>query len=344
MKTLLPLTIRLPPSTRSRFFLPIAATRHVNTFASREDQAFFLPDGRVLGYAECGCRTGYPLIYFHGFPMSRLEASGLDDVARRHQLRVVAPDRPGFGLSTFQPHRRITDWPADVQALARHLRLSRFAIVGGSGGGPYALACAHALPREMLSAVGIMGGAPPWQAGTQAVLISSRMFSVFTKYWPAGARRLTEMLVRTLRIVLATRPATRWIDDWLNKAERTNDEKTPIEEQRKQLLRTLFEGFAQGTEGMVHEARLLTQDWGFRFEDVAYDRIQLWHGTHDKNAPVRMIRYMVERLPHAVLREFAGESHWTLVRHLDEIISEIVPKQSSEIVPKQSSELNKSTA
>lgn len=79
----------------------------------------------------------------------------------------------------------------------------------------------------------------------------------------------------------------------------------------------------------MHEAQLLTQDWGFRFEDVVYDRIRLWHGTHDANAPVRMIRYMVERLPHSDLNEFEGESHWTLARHLDKIVSDLVPEEKT---------------
>ena len=322
--------VRLPLSARNKFnFPPATATRRVGTSSSRDDQAFLLPSGRVLGYAEYGCQTGYPLMFFHGFPSSRLEGYGTDQIARRHRLRIIAPDRPGFGLSTFQPDRRITDWPADVRALAHHLRLSHFAVLGGSGGGPYALACAHALPRETLSAVGIMAGAPPWQAGTQGVPMSSRAVSLAAKHWPAGLRRLVDMLVGTFRMGLATRTATRWIDNWLGKFEQGNDESSTIEEQRKRLLRNVFEGFAQGAEGMVHEAQLLTQDWGFRFEDVAYNRIQLWHGTQDKNAPVRMIRYMVERLPNSVLREFEGESHWTLSHHLEEILSDLVPKEES---------------
>ncbi|OQE37547.1 hypothetical protein PENNAL_c0794G03227, partial [Penicillium nalgiovense] len=74
------------------------------------------------------------------------------------RIRVIAPERPGFGLSTVQPNRRIMDWPADVQALAHYLSLSRFAVMGGSGGGPYALACARMLPQDMMSAVGIFAG------------------------------------------------------------------------------------------------------------------------------------------------------------------------------------------
>jgi len=322
--------IRLPLSAHNNFnFLRTTASRRVSTISARDDQTFFLPSGRVLGYAEYGCQTGYPLMFFHGFPSSRLEGRGLDHIARSRHLRIIAPDRPGFGLSTFQPHRRITDWPFDVQALAHHLRLSRFAILGGSGGGPYALACAHMLPREMLSAVGVMAGAGPWQAGTQDVPMLSRATYLAAKYWPTGFRGLTDVLVGTLRRGLATRPATRWIDNWLNKVKREHEGVSTTEERRKRVLRIAFEGFAQGAEGFVSEVQLLTQDWGFRFEDVAYDKIRLWHGTQDKNAPVRMARYMAERLPHSVLHEFEGETHFTLFRHLEKILSDLVPEAKS---------------
>lgn len=78
---------------------------------------------------------------------------------------MIAPDRPGFGLSTFDARRRIADWPDDVRALAAHLGIARFAILGGSGGAPYALACARALPADMVSAVGLYAAAAPWREG-----------------------------------------------------------------------------------------------------------------------------------------------------------------------------------
>lgn len=124
-----------------------------------------LSDGRTLGYAEYGCETGYPLVFMHGYPQCHLGASTLDHIFRQHRIRVIAPERPGFGLSTGQSDRHIMDWPADVQALAHHLSLSRFAIIGGSGGGPYALACARMLPQDIMSAVGIFVGAGDWRAG-----------------------------------------------------------------------------------------------------------------------------------------------------------------------------------
>src|SRR5690348_4059248 len=101
-----------------------------------------LNDGRSVGYAEFGLPTGRPVVYCHGFPASRLEAQFTHSSARKFGARIVALDRPGYGLSTFVPGRQIKDWALDVSEVADALELERFAVLGVSGGAPYALACA----------------------------------------------------------------------------------------------------------------------------------------------------------------------------------------------------------
>ena len=113
--------------------------------AAENHKQFTLPDGRSLGYAAYGDPQGKPLFFFHGFPSSRLEAQFTEGVAGRLGARIIAIDRPGFGRSDFKKERRIRDWPDDVLALADALGIDRFAVLGVSGGGPYAAACAHVL-------------------------------------------------------------------------------------------------------------------------------------------------------------------------------------------------------
>jgi pimeloyl-ACP methyl ester carboxylesterase len=67
-------------------------------------------------------------------------------------VRVIAPDRPGMGTSTFEPARRLTDWADDVRQLADSVGLPRFVLAGFSGGGPHALAVAHGLPDRVIAA------------------------------------------------------------------------------------------------------------------------------------------------------------------------------------------------
>lgn len=134
--------------------------------SSRTQQTFQLPDGRVLGYAEYGAPKGRPLFYFHGWPSSRIEFRGLqgDKFASELNVRVIAMDRPGFGISDYKPRYRFTDWPQDVARLADHLGFDRFPILGYSASSPYTLACAHALANR-LTAVGVVSGvAQPFSA------------------------------------------------------------------------------------------------------------------------------------------------------------------------------------
>ncbi|KAK2593798.1 hypothetical protein QQS21_008506 [Conoideocrella luteorostrata] len=319
----------------------IIIRRYSTPSATRDSQILPLPDGRVLGFSESGISTGYPVLFFHGFPSSRLEANYIDGLARKQNLRVITPDRPGFGISTLQPNRRIMDWPADVKSLTAHLDLSRFAILGGSGGGPYALAYAKALPPETLSAVGLLASAPPWEAGTSDLMRTQKIAHHLSTNWPSTMRLFSDVLVATTRKVLSSTVGTFLVNKMLEKsnAAAVSKESSPkgnhamkssIDHQREQMLRALFEGFAQGAEGFVHEAKLLTHPWGIDFEGVAYDGIQIWHGSRDVNAPISMIRWMAKRLPWAELHEF-DDTHFSLAQHLDRILGDLVTEEEKGI-------------
>lgn len=301
--------------------------QYVSASNVRDSQTMRLPDGRILGFAEYGRSSDYPLMFMHGYPASRLETLGIDETARRHNIRVITPDRNGYGLTTFNPAHGILDWPADVQALAGHLGLRRFAVLGGSGGGPYALACAYRLPHQMLSAVGIFGGAGPWEAGARHMSLAYRASALAAHHWPSGYGGLLNLLLWMLRRALSSPVGTQMIDQWLNERSGKLESAEKIHQRREVLARQVLEGFRQGTKPAVHDARLLTSSWGIKLEDVTYDRVQIWHGSKDVNAPVQMIRYLAEHLPHCTLTEFEDDTHFTLHRHLDTIVSELVPEQ-----------------
>ena len=155
--------------------------------ASRTAEVLRLSDGRRLGYAGYGDCHGAPVMFFHGTPGSRRVARWADQAARRHGIRLIAPDRPGFGLSDFQPGRTLGAWPKDVVELADALRLERFAVAGVSGGGPYVAACAWRL-ADRLSHAGIISGMGPIDdpalAGCSAARLSRRL-----RRGPPAARR-----------------------------------------------------------------------------------------------------------------------------------------------------------
>jgi pimeloyl-ACP methyl ester carboxylesterase len=123
------------------------------------DTSVRLSDGRILAYTDLGPRAAPIVMYFHGAPSSRLDLVllGLADVFTEMNIRVVSPERPGYGGSSPKPGRRLENWPTDVAALADHLGVERFAVIGVSSGGPYTVACAALLP-DRVAGLGVIAG------------------------------------------------------------------------------------------------------------------------------------------------------------------------------------------
>ena len=135
-------------------------------------------DGRRLEWSEFGASDGRPVIAFHGTPSSRLDFAPTDGVARRLGVRVIAPDRPGHGGSSPVRGRTLAGGAADIVELADHLGLDRFAVLGFSGGGPHAFACASQLGDRVSAVVGASAAGPVDQSGGLAGMSTTdRMFT-----------------------------------------------------------------------------------------------------------------------------------------------------------------------
>lgn len=300
-------------------------------------QTVGLPDGRTLSYAEFGDPQGYPLMVFHGYPSCRLEAWFIHAMVERKGIRLISPDRPGFGRSTFLPGRRIIDYPSDIRALADHLNLERFAIVGTSGGGPYAIACAKDIPANRLSAVGLLASAGPWaiegDPERKKELMKGERFT--TKFWAGAVKhapRLTK-LVTTLVIGSAKWMfSQKWFVSRLDSKLRRTEAKEgkDLEEDYRdgpgpgeRLALAFKETFHQGSPAMLQEAAILFSPWGYDVKQVNYDKIQIWHGTKDINAPLNQIQYIVDRLPHCELKTFDVD-HFGIAYKMEEVLDDLI--------------------
>jgi pimeloyl-ACP methyl ester carboxylesterase len=121
------------------------------------DLQITLGDGRVLAYTAIGDPAGTPLLFFHGAPITRLHLAYLEEQFLSWRIRVVSPDRPGYGRSSPLPGRSLSDWPADVEVLATALDIDHFMVAGHSSGGPYAVACAVMLPKRVSAVIALAG-------------------------------------------------------------------------------------------------------------------------------------------------------------------------------------------
>lgn len=280
------------------------------------DRTIQLSDGRRLGYAEFGDPGGAPVMYFHGWPGARVEGQLGDEAAGVSGVRLIAVDRPGMGLSAFQPRRSLVDWPDDVVQVAATLGLDRFAVLGISGGGPYAATCAWKLP-DRLTGIGIVSSLAPFDVAGGVASMGRR-------------NRLTFQLVRHLgglrRILMArvARSVSRRPERTLESgvAAAVDKEYLARPDVRTILGESLSEAFRDGSRGPAWEMGLYPRPWGFRLEDIRAP-VHLWHGEQDANAPVSMGRYLAASIPECRATFYPGEGHLHFVDRLPEILAAV---------------------
>lgn len=268
-----------------------------------------LDDGRRLSYAEYGDPDGSPVLYFHGSPGSRLEGALTHEAAVAHQLRIIAPERPGYGNSNFQRGRRFDDWPRDVAALTTALGIDRFAVVGLSGGGPHVVACALAMPERIVAAA-IVSGAGPVDA--YIARSRSRLGRMLRRVGLPFGRAVIQLGIRILPWALRRTTAERMSTSADRRVLARLD-------QRERFRTDLLEGLRPGARGAVQEFGLHLRPWPFDLRDVGIT-IHLWHGEADVIVPIDIGRYVAGHIPDCRAKFVAGEGHLLIVDHIDEIL------------------------
>lgn len=233
------------------------------------DSRTTLSDGRTLAYAEYGVSDGAPVVFHHGTPGSRLLAILLDAAAREADVRVIAPDRPGFGLSDSDPGRTIEDWPTDVSALMDSLSIDRFGTVGFSGGGPFALACAANCSRA--ASIGLISALVPGADGGMLGTLARRIPVVLRAGFRISAR------FAQLRPGIVVQQYT---------SREVSSEVAEVAAQDFQ------EAFRRGTHATVHESRLFAESSSVPLPEIP---AIIRHGAQDGNAPIAPARALADR-------------------------------------------------
>ena len=288
---------------------------------ARTDCQIKLRDGRVLGYAEYGDPQGKPVLHLHGSTSSRFELSppAFDGIATRLHVRLILPERPGFGLSDFKPNRTILDWPDDVVEFANALHLDSFAVMGLSGGGPYVAACACKIPQR-LSAAGIVSGLGPLDApgAFEGMGKSNRRSANLARKAPWLLGPALWYLARRMR-----RNPGKTVELMFDLAE---PDKAVMAQTlgKEQFIRMFGGGFQQGGRGVAWETVLLARPWGFRLEDIRIP-VYLWHGEMDAMCSINMGRSVAKSIPDCRSKFYPQEGHFSLiVNHYEELLGAIV--------------------
>jgi len=276
-----------------------------------------LNDGRAIGYADWGDPEGVPVLHLHGTPGSRLTYDYTDAPARAQGVRVIAPDRPGIGLSSPKPGYSLEDVADDLAALADALGLDRFAVLAWSGGGPYALAAAAAL-GDRISALAMVApaGLLDTRAARKGMSGLDRAAWVLSTFTPrVGAPMLGAAMRWSLR----------------HPANATKSFAAKLPRVEMELLAALppevegpiigsAEAGRQGGRGIVDDYRAISQPWTFRPEDVQVPT-RFWHGDEDQYVPLRVSEELSARVPGAQLDVVPGSGHLIALSHYEEILA-----------------------
>ncbi len=284
---------------------------------SMETRIIDLRGGRELAFSEVGDGGGVPVLAFHGSPGSRRQVllPMADEVARECGVRLIAPDRPGYGHSTFQPGRKLVDWPSDVTALADHLGIARFAVAGVSGGGPHALVCAALLAERVTRAAVVSGIGPVATPGdTEEMMRMNQLLLSLAKRSETMVLPLTAVMAQVAR----RRP---------ERAIRAMKKQLPPSDvavlERPEILEAFIDDArnASATCGRAaaQDMALFARPWGFQLSQIVVP-VDFWQGDADRNVAPVHARRQADQVKDSNLHELSGEGHLLVVDHFAEIL------------------------
>jgi pimeloyl-ACP methyl ester carboxylesterase len=286
---------------------PAAARAAAANYRVTEPEILTLPGGRRLAVHHFGDPHGRPLLFFHGWPSDGSVALVLDEAARRHHFRILAPDRPGIGRSDPLPHRTFADWPADVRAITAHYGIGKFAVMGVSGGGPYALATARAMPERIRGAAVVCGAVPlddPRDAAT--LLPDYKKLLHFQNSHPA----LLRIGFRMGRPMMHLVP-----DSWLLRGTRKYPAPDRAVVANARYFAICFTSMRRSWDacfdGVHDDAVLYACPWSFAPSQIR-THVDFWHGALDANFPPALARKLAASVPGASIRVVPGEGHYSL--------------------------------
>ena len=265
-----------------------------------------LPDGRRLAYAELGDPDGQPLFFFHGTPGSRLVLSERDALAQIPGVRLLLPERPGYGFSDPQPDRTLVGWADDVAALADALGIERFAVSGISGGGPHALACGYRLPDRVTQVLLLASPSPAgFRGATRGMSFGNRIGLWLGRLAPGLVRRS----IRSFAGSFAADPE-RFLDGIALQMAPPDRQLMEDATVREAIARDLREAYRQGGDGHADDGPLAmaSRSWGFDLSDVGVP-VHLWHGEADTLVTRAMAEHLAHHLPDCRAHFVPGAGH-----------------------------------
>ena len=275
------------------------------------------PEGRQLATKSYGDPDGKPVFLLHGTPGSRLGPRPRGAVLHRLGIQLITYDRPGYGKSDRHEGRRVADAATDVLTMADAYGVDKFAVVGRSGGGPHALACAALMPERITKAAVLVGLAPQGAKGLDWYDGMTR-YNVYEYKAAAkgydGLAAMTEATAEAVRVDPASLLAS------LHPEMPDSDRRVVADPGiRAQLLETYAEALRTSADGWIDDVLAFRRPWGFDPSTIRIP-VLLWHGAVDNFSPVGHAMWLAQRIASATVVVQAGAAHFSALDVLPDIL------------------------
>jgi pimeloyl-ACP methyl ester carboxylesterase len=278
-------------------------------------------DDRQLGFAEFGDPQGRAVFWLHGTPGARRQIPTEARVfAEKHNVRLIGIDRPGIGSSTPHQYHTVIAFAEDLRAVADTLGVDKMAVVGLSGGGPYTLGCAAAMPDRIVT-VGVLGGVAPTRG---ADAIGGGVMALASYVAPLLERAGLPIRLAAVAFIWAIRPlAEPALYLYARMSPEADRRLLARPEFKAMFLDDLLNGSRRQLAAPFADVVVFAREWGFTLEQVKVP-VCWWHGDRDHIVPFGHGRHVVARLPDAELYRMPGDSHLAGLGRAEEILRKIV--------------------
>lgn len=273
-----------------------------------------LSDGRTLGFAEFGDPRGKPLLYFHGGISCRLDIAFAAPRCAERGIRIIAPDRPGTGLSDRLPNRNLLDWAQDVEEFLDILELDKVALFGWSLGSAYVFPCAHRMPDRFTN-IATVGSCAMFDSPTY-IEEMGLYIDRFLIQCPPSFR----WMLRSFLVLLGKAPAHMLKNEAEKEVSRSPSDLAVVRAMSySELTSLLYGSLFQGGDGIIDDYWAVRESWGFSPSEIGID-MTLFHGDEDTIAPLSGATRMSELIPGARLVNVPDAGHFLQHRKLDLVL------------------------
>ncbi len=285
---------------------------HIN-----KESHLILKDGRHLQYAEYGDPNGKPVIHIHGILGCRYERLPDDNLTKSIGVRLIIPDRPGYGLSDPALNHGYLDFADDLLELVNHLDIPQCSIMGLSVGAIYASAFAYKTPQRLHN-IAMVSSTPPFRsfADFSGVPASLKLLIAFSKYLPTAAQIIAELAIKS---------ACKDPEKFLESIPVSTSDKIIFTQPRlkQHIEECLLAGSKNCHNGFVEDILLSAQPWPFPVKNIK-SKIDFWHGTNDQHSSISRIKPVIDAVPNKCVHQIEGGGHFLIYNHWQEILETLV--------------------